>query len=264
MTLPLPCPGSLSDIMDDTPTMPTIAEAFESADTHAISTFAGTACVISMCRRSFNHMYASQQDTSYAFWDNYYQIDKLTSKCRACFLAQHAEPVSFSKTDPLSFILFMNLAAVEVSMHKMAINKAERGHLNRGSLAAEAEKRCLEASASIAAALRACRGLGTRDLTVSHQASPLFTWASATAAQAHLWMLGRGCGSRTTHLANLRVLASVIREYIGAEHVPPGLLDQVDAVLADRTKDATEGSSNLPTKRPRHTSPAGRARTTRA
>lgn len=268
MTIPLPSPGRLADVTEAS-IMPTIAESFESADTHTLSTFAGTACVISMYRRCFGHIHASRQDTAYAFWDNYYRIDKLVSKCRACFLAQHAEPISFSNTDPLSFILFINLAAVEVSLHKAAINKAEREHLHSSSLATEAEKRCIDASADITEALRACHNLKHHDLNVFRQASALITWATTLAAQAHVWMLGHGRGSRATHVANLQVLAGVIREYIGMEHVLAGLLDQID-VLAPNTERVNEGTggpgaNKLPAKRPGRGSPkGGNLRNTRA
>jgi hypothetical protein len=248
VTLPLPSPGDLCDVTQDT-VMPTIQEAFESNDTHTISTFGGLACVISMYRQCFNHIHTSQQDPSYAFWDNYYRIDKLVSKCSLCFRAQHVEPVSFSPTEPLSFILFMNLSAVEVNLHKTAINRAEREQHNRSSLAADAETRCMEASSDITEALRACRNMGPHDLNVFRQASALFTWATTIAAQAHLWMLGHGRGNRNTHISNLHVLSSVLRDYIGTEHLRPGLMSQIEVVLSGRGKDTPPGGT-IPGKRP--------------
>jgi hypothetical protein len=229
--------------------MPTIAEAFEGGDTHTLSTFGGLACVISTYRQCFDHIRLSKQDVSYVFWDNYYRIDKLVSKCRACFQAQHSEPVSFTPSNPLSFILFMNLAAVEVQLHKAAMDKAENQHPNRNSLATEAETRCLQASADITQALRACCNLAAHDLNVFRQASTFFTSATTTAVQAHLWMLGHGRGSRNTHVANLHVLANILREYVGAEQVLPTLLSQVDAVLTGRTGDRSNGGGRIPAKR---------------
>lgn len=248
MTIPLPSPGPLADVTETT-VMPNIAGALASNETHALSTFASMACVITMYRRCFNHIFASQQDESYPFWDNYYKIDKLVSKCRACFLTQHAEPVSFSSTSPLSFVLFMNVSAVEISLHKAAINRAELDE--RHYLAVEAEARCLSASAAIADAVRSCRGLGRRDYDVLGHASTLFAWAITIATQAHLWMLVHGRGSRAEHMANLSVLRTVLREHIGAEHVRPGLLDQIEAALvADRAHEAVEPGGKGLAKRP--------------
>lgn len=234
ISVPLPCIGALADITT-APVAPTLQQVFEtSGNITTLSGFASAAVVMSLYRLCFNHKALSAQDSSYHFWDSYYRIDNLIGRCRTGILAQHLHTGSMnSPQDTLSLILSMNLAAVEIYLHKIAIVKVEKEQIS-SALSAEAETRCLAASTDILEALRACRRLPSRELNVLQQSSMLFTWALTQATQTHLWMLVHDkSSSHSAHINSLRVLLSAMRELIGPEHCQQGLLEQVEAKIAE-------------------------------
>ncbi|CAJ2505536.1 Uu.00g129300.m01.CDS01 [Anthostomella pinea] len=236
VSLPLPCPGNLATISEPHE-MPPLGQVFDLSRDVKVSFFAGTAIMVAMYRRCFDHIYTWAHVPSYPFWDTHYGIDSLIAHSRENLLEQYCELDGNSTDRPLCIILRMNMAAVEINLHETAIAKVNNEHLP-SSLATEAMTKCESGARDIEDAVRAGQRLRGRDLATFQHASPLFTWPMTKAMQAYLWVLHHRKDNINTCINGLRTLAASARELIDSDQLVPELLEQIDARLAeaDRSK----------------------------
>lgn len=227
----LPCLGVLAEVAGNSD-MPTLESVFEAPETPTcLSPFAGMVIVATLYRRCRNLIHKSLQGSLYPFWDTYYQIDKLISRTRSLLLGEHLEIDDKTSHDPLSLIVSMNLAAVEISLSELVISKVENEQL-RCTPSAEAISRCISASSCVVEAIRAGMRRPGKEL-IFKQSGALFTWAMTAAIQTYLWMLLNGKSNVSTHIESLRFLSEAMRELVGPMFIRPGLLEQVDAKIAE-------------------------------
>ncbi|ORY69607.1 fungal-specific transcription factor domain-containing protein [Pseudomassariella vexata] len=237
--IPLPCRDELHEVAA-TPDMPTLQQVFQRSGNADLSSFAGIIIVISLYRRCFQHIQAWLSEPSYAFWDNYYQINKLFSHCQNDILASHLSAGGQESSDTLNLVLRMNLAAVEIYLHETAISKVEREKLPP-ALSADAVTRLESAAKKITETVRKARGLTAKELGIFQQSSPFLTWAITKAIEAYLWLMHQPRNDSMARCVEpLQILSSSMRLMLLPEHIRPGLLEQVDAKLAETEQRSTK------------------------
>jgi hypothetical protein len=213
--------------------MPTLQDVFQNSKTKTRLSFsAAMVVIVSLYHRCFELHKASTRDYSYPFWDNYYQTDKMITQFRTDFLSLRDPNTGIRPyRECFSLILSANLASVAISLHRMAMDKAERDNLH-GALAGEAMDRCLSASSDILETVKDCRRLEGKELHVFQQGIAFFTGALNTVIQAHLYMLTQGKSSASIHINALRSLSSAITDLINPGHLRPGLMEQIGTEIA--------------------------------
>lgn len=230
ISVPLPCPGELSNITEAS-NLPSLHQVSELPENTYLSSFAGTIIMISLYRRCFDHIKSSLRQTpSYPFWVTHYCIDKSIRDCRSNLLTRHL--VGQNTDDPLSLTLRMNLAAVEICLNEPAIAKVEQEQLPT-ALSAEAIARCQHAATDILEAVQLGPQLMGKQLEAFRQSSLFFIWPITMAIQACFRILSYGENDNSTYINSLQMLSNSMRELIDAEHLPTALLEKVDNRIAE-------------------------------
>lgn len=212
--------------------MPTLQQIFDSEISEKIhlSSFAGTAIMISLYQRCFDHIRSSLNQVSHAFWETHYCIDKAISHCRTTLLAQHLN--GNSSDDPMSLALRMNLDAVEISLHEAALLKAQKDELP-AALTADAIFKASSAATDIVEAVQMGQRLTGKKLEAFRQQDRFLLWPITTAIQFCFRMRYHGSDDLEPYINALRVLSSSMKDLIDPEHIVPELLEEADAQVAD-------------------------------
>ena len=127
----------------------------------------------------------------------------------------------------------MNLAAVDISLHEAGITVVEKNHL-QSCLLNTGVQRCQSASQDIVRAVKTGLGLTGPPAIAFRQWFSISAWAITRGIQTHLWMLENEKSNLPSLDAKaLRVLSGALRELVDLEQVRPGLLEHVDAKLAE-------------------------------
>ncbi len=107
--------------------------------------------MVSLYGRCRQHCQASHEqdmsgDLSYSFWLHHYELDReiahYSTKLFGHLNAQ-ARP-----DDPLGLALSMNMCAITISLHEVAMTKAKKGNLP-ATLITEGQNRCMAAAMEI-------------------------------------------------------------------------------------------------------------------
>ncbi|KAI2617409.1 fungal-specific transcription factor domain-containing protein [Hypoxylon sp. NC1633] len=231
ITMPLPCPGELSNVTDAN-CMPALQQVYDINKSVPISSFAGAVILISLYRRLFDHIEAWIQQPLYPFWDTHYTIDKMIGHCRNSLLSPHMTMLSHGTSDVLSILLRLNLGGLEIKLHEVAISKIDKEKLPT-ALTTEAIIRCQTAAMDIVDAVRLGQRLKGKELEVFRHANLFYAKTMSKAIQAYMWMLNHLKNNAPTHINALRMLSNSMKELIDPKHLRPGLLEQVDAKVAE-------------------------------
>ncbi|KAK4183429.1 fungal-specific transcription factor domain-containing protein [Podospora australis] len=241
MHIPLPSPGLYPDeILETKFNMPSMHQILDTElSTHVVlSSFAGTIVMVCLYRRCIEHIKLAcflplsssspTGTTNNNFWERHYALDKAITHVRSFPLSRHVDP---SSTEPRSLAVRINLSAVEISLHEMALVKVQEDKLP-GVLAVEAMNKCTAAASDIAKAVQIGRELTGRKLKQFKTHDRFLIWPMMTAIQICSRMLGESgregsnitggkgmaCGSETELLPNhLRVLSGAMEELIPAD-----------------------------------------------
>ncbi|KAI1780609.1 fungal-specific transcription factor domain-containing protein [Hypoxylon cercidicola] len=231
VTVTLPCPCDLSSITEVN-NMPSLQQVFDTSKNVPFSPFAGAIIVVYIYRRCFDHALTWFQESSYSFWDTHYTIDKAILQCRNSIIAHLLNTSSPASKDILALILRMNLAGLEIKLHELAITKAEKDKLPT-ALITEAVLRCQSAAMEIVEGIRIGQRLTGVELEIFRHANLFYAKSMTKAIQAFMWMLNHLKNNAPTHINALRLLVGSMKELIDAKHLRPGLLEQVDAKVAE-------------------------------
>lgn len=213
--------------------MPNLQQVFETSPKSVpFSSFAGAVIVVYIYRRCFDHAQTWFSDPSYSFWDTHYAVDKAILQCRNNIIAHLLNANGPANKDILALILRMNLAGLEIKLHELAITKAEKDKLPT-ALITEAILRCQSAAMEIVEGIRIGQRLTGGELEIFRQANLFYAKSMTKAIQAYMWMLNHLKSNAPTHINALRLLVSAMKELIDAKHLRPGLLEQVDAKVAE-------------------------------
>lgn len=213
--------------------MPRLDQVFELTETISLSSFAADNLMISLYQRYFRHAESSYNETSQGFWETHYAIDKLVEHCRTTLLAPHMN--GNSGNDPLAIGLRMNLNTLKVNLHETALFRVERDQLPE-NLAIDANCKCAFAVTDIVRALQVGMQLtGSRAVTF-RQLDRFFVWPITTAIQVCFRMLYNGKGEYAPYIGFLRILSHAMKEIIDPDQIPPGLLENAEAKIADAAR----------------------------
>ena len=113
-----------------------------------------------MCAMCLEHLHAAQEaDASksegkagYGFWVQHFNIDKLIT-ARSRFILERTNSRKAGQSDAGLILLHLNLCAVIIFLHEIAIAKAMRDSLP-DALSVESRNRCRAAAIEIATILR--------------------------------------------------------------------------------------------------------------
>lgn len=231
VSVQLPCPYDLPNVTEVN-NMPNLQQAFDTSKNVPFSSFAGAIIVVYIYRRCFDHAQTWFSEPSYSFWDTHYTIDKAILQCRNSIIAHLLNTSSPASKDILALILRMNLAGLEIKLHELAITKAEKDKLPT-ALITEAILRCQSAAMDIVEGIRIGQRLTGGELDTFRQANLFYAKTMTKAIQAYMWMLNHLKNNAPTHINALRLLVASMKELIDAKHLRPGLLEQVDAKVAE-------------------------------
>jgi hypothetical protein len=123
--------------------MPCLKTAKTLREINSISPFAGIVVMVSLYYQCLKHLEAANEqdstgDMSYPFWMKHYSIDKTLNECSAGLFAQINTQVR--QNEPLALSLRLNMCAVSISLHDIAIARAQKESLP-SSLILESESR---------------------------------------------------------------------------------------------------------------------------
>ncbi|KAJ5817282.1 hypothetical protein N7447_009515 [Penicillium robsamsonii] len=223
--LPLPSPSDHAN--SNVAPMPTLQQVFNSEvspDT-PISPFVGNAIMIFLYRQYLDHTRPSLQDQTYAFWEAHYRIDKAIKYCRTSLLARHLG--GDSSLEPLSLVFRMNMDAVEMCLHKTALQKGRDDELP-AALMADSTSKCMAAAQDVADALLVTRQLWGQRLDAFRQLDQFIVWPITTAIQNCLDRMKQG--EREAHAGYyarvLRVLISAVSDLLQPGTISTALLEE--------------------------------------
>ena len=137
-----------------------------------VSPFAGLVIMATMVAACLEHLQASQEDTSngddtgYGFWVHHYRIDKVIVAHSESLLTNMAQPPGLY--DAKKIILSLNLCAVTIYLHEIAIAKAAKESLPI-TLTVESKNRCIAAAVKIADVLRQTENLDPLNVRQSNR-----------------------------------------------------------------------------------------------
>lgn len=213
--------------------MPGLQQVFELTETAPISSFAANAIMICLYQRYYKHIQSSCNETSHAFWETHYSIDKAINHCRTTLLAQHMN--GNSGENPASIALRMNLDTIKINLHETALVKVEKDQLP-ANLATDAISNCVSGVTDIVKALQlGMRLTGTKQETF-RQLDRFLVWPITTSIQVCFRMLYSGEEDATPYINSLRVLSNGMKELIDPEHIAPGLLEKAEARVAEAAR----------------------------
>lgn len=111
-----------------------------------------------MCAMCLEHLHAAQEAdgksegrTGYGFWVQHFNLDKIITARSKLILERTSRPAG--QNDAGLILLHLNLCAVIIFLHEIALAKAMRDSLPN-SLSVESRNRCRAAAVEIAAPLR--------------------------------------------------------------------------------------------------------------
>ncbi|KEY75130.1 hypothetical protein S7711_01582 [Stachybotrys chartarum IBT 7711] len=245
--IPLPHPHDYPDeLIEPGALMPSLYQVFneELSDQISVSPFAGTVIVVWLYRRCLDHMSLQPSPASYdsapSFWENHYSVEKVIKLCQTKMLARYIDGDRVD--DPRSLILRMTLAAVEVMLHETALAKIEAGKLP-AALEMDAISKCAAAATDIAKAVQMGKSLVGKRLEIFRQQDRFLVWPMTTAILVLGSLLERqdelDDGTAGYRFA-LRVLCRAMRDLTRPDHLPAGLMDKVDAWLAEEKFSSPE------------------------
>lgn len=265
MSVHLPSPTEYPDDSTAGYNMPNLQQVFELSERPSLSAFAGMTIMISLYQRWQQHTTQAAETPSYPFWENHYRIDKAIGHCQTSLLARHLDGRSNSNNssggdlsqegehscapeagcDPISLVLRMSLAAVEISLHEAAFVRARRDELPSG-IAAEAVSRFTLAANDIVEAVGLGQTLpaGTLRRETFRQVDRFLLWPLAAALHVFSRVL---CLDEleldvATYLGPLRVLSGAMRSLVDPEHVDPRMLREADARVAEAERSTRRGA----------------------
>lgn len=155
MSVTLPA-ASFPRETDSPSPMPSLQNLSDSNNKQLISPFAGIVLMVSLHSRCLLHFKASkEQDISgeqaYPFWVQHYSLDKKLHECENLLMGHMT--TEMRQNEPLALSLRLNLCAVGISLHEIAIAKAQRENLPM-SLITESENRVIAAANQMVEDLR--------------------------------------------------------------------------------------------------------------
>ncbi|KAI1381395.1 fungal-specific transcription factor domain-containing protein [Hypoxylon crocopeplum] len=230
ISTPLPCAAELSNVTELSG-MPTLSQICEAKNVQ-LSSFAGVVIMIFVYRRIFDHIQAWIEQPSYPFWDTHYATDKIITHCRSHLIGPHIIVPTQGHSDVLAILLRMNLGGLEIKLHEIAITKIDKEKLPT-ALTTEAIVRCQSAAMDIVDAVRSGQRLKGRDMEIFRHSNLFYAKTMTKAIQAYMWMLNHLKNNAPAHINALRMLSNSMRELIDPKHLRPGLLEQVDAKVAE-------------------------------
>lgn len=270
----LPSPTEYPDDSTAGYNMPNLQQVFELSERPSLSAFAGMTIMISLYQRWQQHTNNAAEVPSYPFWESHYRIDKAIGHCQTSLLAHHLDGSSNNSngnnsnsggvdpapqdglscapdggSDPISLILRMSLAAVEISLHEAAFARARRDDLPAG-VAAEAVSRCALAAHDIVAAVALGQALpaGTRRHETFRQVDRFLLWPLAAALHVFSRALCDfdevALDGAPYYLGPLRVLAGALRGLVDPAHVDPRVLREADARVAEAERSTRRGAGD--------------------
>jgi hypothetical protein len=136
--------------------MPSLKNSSKLSETNLISPFAGIVLMISLHSRCLHHFEASKEqdvsgDQSYPFWVQHYRLDKKLDECDNGLMSHINADIR--QDEPLALSLRLNMCAVRISLHEVAIFKAQKENLPT-SLIVESETRLIAAANEMVEDLR--------------------------------------------------------------------------------------------------------------
>ena len=212
--------------------MPTLEQVLQMPRHTSLSPFASTVVVVAIYKQCFDHIHNWTNVPSYPFWDTHYRIDQLISHCRDNILAQQVGMYGNVSDRTLCLSVRMTLAAVEIKLHETAITKVENEQLP-ASILNDAIAKCQLGARIIEDAVRTGQHLTGKELQNFQQSSALYMWPMTKAIQTNLWMLHHRKDNAATLVNALRSLSQSTKELIDPGHLREGLLEQVDAKIAE-------------------------------
>jgi hypothetical protein len=126
----------------------------------------------------------------------------------------------------------MNLNTVEISLHETALLKAEAENLP-AMLTFEAITKCTTAVIDTAEAVQMGQRMTGTKRDEFWQLDCFLVWPISTAIQSCLSMPNRSPNNAHADINVLRVLSHAMKTLIEPEQIASGLLEKVDAQLAD-------------------------------
>lgn len=231
INIPLPSSSEFPDFLDEK--MPRLDQVFDLTETVLLSSFAANTLMISLYQRYFRHVESSYNERSQGFWETHYAIDNAVEHCRATLLAPHMN--GNSGNDPLAVGLRMNLDSIKINLHETALFRVEKDQLPE-NLATDANSKCAFAVTDIVRTVQVGLQLtGSRAVTF-RQLSRFFVWPITTAIQVCFRMLYTGTGDFASYISFLRILSHAMKEIIDPDQIPPGLLENAEAKIADAAR----------------------------
>lgn len=213
--------------------MPTLQQVFELSERPSLSAFAGMTIMISLYQRWLQHTTHAAAEPTYPFWENHYRLDKAIGHCQTGLLSRHLEGER-AASDPISLVLRMSLAAVEISLHETAFVRARRDDLPTG-IAAEAMSRFTLAANDVVEAVQLGHALpaGSRARETFRQVDRFLLWPMTTALHVFSRVLRLDELDVAPYLGSLRVLSGAMRSLVDPVHVDPRVLRDADAKVAE-------------------------------
>lgn len=141
--------------------MPPIKDAAGLSGTNMVSSFAGVVLMVSLHCRCRRHLEASRErdrthGLSYSFWSHHYELDEALTFFTTKIVGHIDQRARLD--DPLALCLFMNVCAVNICLHEVAVAKADEGNLP-ATVAVESRNRCEAAAKEIVSGVRLSRQL---------------------------------------------------------------------------------------------------------
>ncbi|KAL9473531.1 hypothetical protein ACSS6W_007911 [Trichoderma asperelloides] len=227
----LPSSSEYPDFLGET--MPRLDEVFGLTKTVSLSSFAANALMISLYQRYFRHIESSYDETLQGFWETHYAIDKAVEHCRNTLLAPHMN--GNCGNNPLAIGLRMNLNTLKINLHETALFRVEKDQLPE-NLAVDANSKCAFAVTDIVKAVQLGMQLAGSRAVTFRQLDRFFVWPITTAIQVCFRMIYNGTDDFASYVRFLRILSHAMKEIIDPGQIPPGLLENAEARIADAAR----------------------------
>ncbi|CAG8975979.1 hypothetical protein HYALB_00012314 [Hymenoscyphus albidus] len=217
---------------DSSTPMPFLQKLSDITDKHPISPFAGIVLMISLHSRCLPHFQASkEQDLSgsqaYPFWVQHYSLDKKLKECENHLMGHMTE------LQPLALALRLNLCAVGISLHEVAIAKAQRENLPK-SLITESVNRLISAANQMVDDLRIVPNMSAKNFKMWQHTSTFLMWPLSKAAEVLMDQVKASHGDIENNIASLQLVRNVMGDFRDPSGHWRGKMSEVTLLLAEK------------------------------
>ncbi|KAK2599080.1 hypothetical protein QQS21_005421 [Conoideocrella luteorostrata] len=205
-----------------------LQQIFEISDETTPSALGSVMLMISLYKCLQNHTQLLR-GVKHAFWETHFTMARAVSHCQNSVLTPRV--LGCKPDDPLFLTLRVNMDAIDICLHNIALDKVKNERLAAGVIV-ESISRCISATNSIVEAIQLAQALCGSRLVALKQLDYFLVWPINTAIHFCFRMLRLGEGDVDNYIKSLRILSTVMRDFIDADHVDSALLAQADDKIA--------------------------------